>query len=111
MRSFRFTDKELRDVSSQIRAYCLKHYTKKYYLLKSIPDIGGIVTSGILCESGDLSRFSSVKHLAVNVGLAPGIHVSGDAQKSTDITMRAYGLIRSYFIEASLQALQTDPIM
>lgn len=111
MRSFRFIDKELRDVSTKMRAYCRKHYKTDYYLLRSIPGIGGIVASGILCELGDLRRFKTIKHLAGYVGLAPGIHQSGDSQKSTGITMRAHRLIRSYFIEASWQAIRTDPVM
>jgi transposase len=111
MRSFRFIDKELRDVSTKIRSYCRKHYKKDYYLLRSIPGIGGIVASGIICELGDLRRFNSIKHLAGYVGLAPGVHQSGDNQKHTGITMRAHRLMRSYFIEASWQAIRTDPIM
>lgn len=111
MRSFRFIDKELRDVSTKMRAYCRKYYKKDYYLLRSIPGIGGIVACGILCELGDLRRFKNIKHLAGYVGLAPGIHQSGDNQKSTGIPMRAHRLMRSYFIEASWQAIRTDPIM
>lgn len=111
MRSFRFIDKELRDVSSMIRAYCRKHYKKDYYLLRSIPGIGGIVASGIICELGDLRRFNNIKHLAGYVGLAPGVHQSGDNQRSMGITVRAHRLMRSYFIEASWQAIRTDPIM
>jgi transposase len=79
--------------------------------LRSIPGIGGIVASGIICELGDLRRFNSIKHLAGYVGLAPGVHQSGDNQKHTGITMRAHRLMRSYFIEASWQAIRTDPIM
>jgi transposase len=111
MRSFRFIDQELRDVSSKIRGYCRKYFKKDYYLLRSIPGIGGIVASGIICELGDLRRFNSIKHLAGYVGLAPGIHQSGDNQRSIGITMRAHRLMRSYFIEASWQAIRTDPVM
>jgi transposase len=111
MRMFRFIDQELRDVSTQLRAYCRKHYKKDYDLLRSIPGIGGIVACGILCELGDLRRFQNIKHLAGYVGLAPGIHQSGDNQRNTGITMRAHRLIRSYFIEASWQAIRTDPVM
>ena len=111
MRSFRFIDKELRDVSTKMRGYCRKHYKKDYYLLRSVPGIGGIVACGILCELGDLRRFTSIKHLAGYVGLAPGIHQSGDNQHHTGITMRAHRLLRSYFIEASWQAIRTDPVM
>lgn len=111
MRSFRFIDQELRDISTKIRAYCRKHYKTDYYLLRSVPGIGGIVACGVLCELGDLRRFKSIKHLAGYVGIAPGIHQSGDNQKSTGISMRAHRLMRSYFIEASWQAIRTDPVM
>ena len=43
IRNFRFIDKELRDVSSELRAYYHKHFKKDYYLLKSGPGIGGTV--------------------------------------------------------------------
>jgi transposase len=111
MRSFRFIDKELREVSSKLRAYCRKHYKQDYYLLRSIPGIGGIVACGIICELGDLRRFKNIKHLAGYVGLSPGVHQSGDNQRATGITMRAHRLMRSYFIEASWQAIRTDPVM
>ena len=80
-------------------------------MLRSIPGIGGIVACGILCELGDLRRFNSIKHLAGYVGLAPGIQQSGDNFKHTGITRRAHRLIRSYFIEASWQAIRTDPVV
>ena len=111
MRYFRFVDQELRDVSTELRRYCKEHYKKDYMLLRSIPGIGGIVACGIICELGDLRRFNSIKHLEGYVGLAPGIHQSGDNLRNTGITRRAHRLMRSYFIEASWQAIRTDPIM
>ncbi len=111
MRSFRFVDQELRDVSTQLRRYCKEHYKKDYVLLRSIPGIGGIVACGILCELGDLRRFNSVKHLAGYVGLAPGVHQSGGTYKTMGMTMRAHRLVRSYFVEAAWQAIRADPVM
>lgn len=111
MRQFRFVDQDLRDVSTQLRRFCKRYYKKDYKLLRSIPGIGGIVACGILCELGDLRRFRSLKHLSGYVGLAPGIHQSGDNLRTTGITRRAHRLIRSYFIEASWQAIRTDPVM
>ncbi len=111
MRYFRFIDNEIREVSTKLRAYCRKHHKKDYYLLLSIPGIGGIVACGIISELGDLRRFKSIKHLAGYVGLSPGVHQSGDNQRSMGITMRAHRLMRSYFIEASWQSIRTDPIM
>ena len=100
MRQFRFVDQDLRDVSTQLRRFCKTYYKKDYKLLRSIPGIGGIVACGILCELGDLRRFRSLKHLS-----------SGDNLRTTGMTRRAHRLIRSYFIEASWQAIRTDPVM
>ena len=111
MRHFRFIDEDLRLVSNQLRAYCRKHFKKDYYLLRSIPGIGGIVACGMICELGDLRRFKGIKHLAGYVGLAPGIHQSGANSKTMGIAPRAHRLMRSYFIEASWQAIRTDPVM
>ncbi len=111
MRSFRFIDKELRDISSELRAYCRKHYKEDYYLLRSVPGIGGIVAVGILSELGDLRRFNSLKHLAGYIGLAPGIYESGGHSKSLGMNPRCHRLIRSYFVEASWQAIRTDPVI
>ena len=111
MRFFRFVDQELRDVSTELRRYCKVHYKKDYLLLRSIPGIGGVVACGILCELGDLRRFNSVKHLAGYVGLAPGVYQSGANFKTMGITPRAHRLIRSYFVEASWQAIRADPVM
>ena len=82
MRSFRFIDKEFRDVSTSLRRYTKQYYKRDYMLLRSIPGIGGIVASGILSELGDLRRFDNIKHLAGYVGLAPGIYQSGDMKAS-----------------------------
>lgn len=111
MRFFRFVDRELRDVSTQLRRYCKVHYKKDYLLLRSIPGIGGIVACAILCELGDLRRFNNVKHLAGYVGLAPGVFQSGGSSRVMGITPRAHRLIRSYFVEASWQAIRADPVM
>src|SRR5690554_2169759 len=111
MRSFRFVDQELRMVSNQLRAYCRKHYKKDYYLLRSVPGIGGIVSCGILSELGDLRRFNNLKHLAGYVGIAPGVHQSGANYKTMGMTPRAHRLMRSYFVEASWQAIRCDPVM
>ena len=111
MRTFRFIDREFRDVSTLLRRHTKAHYKRDYMLLRSIPGIGPIVASGILSELGNLRRFNNIKQLAGYVGLAPGIYQSGDTVRHTGVSMRAHRLIRSYFIEASWQAIRTDPVM
>ena len=111
MRFFRFVDQELRDVSTELRRYCKTNYRKDYMLLRSIPGIGGIVACGILSELGDLRRFNNIKHLAGYVGLAPSVYQSGNNQRTMGMTPRANRLLRSYFVEASWQAIRADPVM
>ena len=93
MRSFRFIDKEFRDVSTELRKWTKKHYKEDYMLLWSIPGIGPIVASGILSELGDLRRFNNIKQLAGYVGLSPGIYQSGDTLRHTGMSMRAHRLM------------------
>ncbi len=111
MAEYEFVDKQIREISNELRAYCRKHYKKDYNLLRSIPGIGGIVACGILSELGDLRRFKSLKQLAGYVGLCPMMHQSGDKSGAERITPIAHRLMRSYFVEASWQALRFDPVM
>ncbi len=111
MRSFDFFDQELRGVSNQIRAYCRKHYKHDYNLLRSVPGIGKIVAAGILSELGDLRRFKNVKQFTGYIGLAPGVHASGDNHRNKGLTIRCHRLMRSYFVEAAWQAVRADPAL
>lgn len=111
MRSFRFVDRELRELSTCLRKSTRAYSKRDYMLLRSIPGIGGIVASGIIAELGGLRRFRNVKELAGYVGMCPGIYQSGDTLRHTGMSQRAHRPIRSYFIEASWQAIRTDPVM
>jgi len=107
---YKFIDSQVREVSNKLRAYCRKYYKDDYYLLRSIPGIGGIVACGILSEIGDLRRFS-LKQLAGYVGLCPNMFQSGDSFRTKGMSYRANRLIRSYFVEATWQAIRFDPVM
>ncbi len=109
--AYEYIDKQKRDVSTKLRGYCRKHYKKDYYLLRSVPGVGGIVACGLICELGDLRRFKNFKQLASYVGLIPWVHQSGDTLKTWGLTPRANRLMRSYLVEATWQALRFDPVM
>lgn len=109
MEQFDFIDLQIRKVSNELRKYCRKNYKKDYYLLKTIPGIGGIVACGILSELGDLRRFKNFKQLASYVGLIPCVYQIGSKQNTTGPSPRANRIMRSYFVEASWQALRFDP--
>ena len=107
-----YLDEELRQVSNDLRKYCRKHYKEDYYLLRSVPGIGGIVACGIISELGDLGRFGSFRQLAAYVGLIPGTRQSGEGNAvSRGLNPRGNRLMRSYFVEAAWQALRRDPVM
>jgi len=95
-------------ISTALRAYCRKHYKKDYYLLKSVPGIGGITAAGMLAELGDLRRFNRLDELTALVGLVPGIYQSSDNKVCLGLTKRTNRYIRSLLVEASWVAVRTD---
>lgn len=99
---------EILDVSTELRAYCRKYHNKDYYLLKSVPGIGGITAAAILAELGDLRRFKRLDELASLVGLVPGIYQSSNTNINLGLTRRSNRQVRSLLVEASWIAVRTD---
>ena len=95
-------------ISTELRAYCRKHYKKDYYLLKSVPGIGGITAAAILAELGDLRRFNRLDELASIVGLVPGIYQSSDNRTCLGLSKRSNRYLRSLLVETSWVAVRTD---
>jgi transposase len=95
-------------ISNELRAYCRKHYRKDYYLLKSVPGIGGITASAILAELGDIRRFDRLDELAAIVGLVPGSYQSSDNKINLGLTKRSNHQLRSLLVEASWVAVRSD---
>jgi transposase len=95
-------------ISNELRAYCRKHHKKDYYLLKSIPGIGGITAAGILAELGNIRRFNRLDELAAIVGLVPGIYQSSDNTICLGLSKRSNRYLRSLLVEATWVAVRTD---
>lgn len=100
---------EYLEIGNQLRAYCRTHFKKDYYLLKSIPGIGGFLAAAILSEIGDIRRFNNEREFSCYIGMVPGMRQSGNSENKMGITPRCKSLIRSYLIEASWVALRLDP--
>jgi transposase len=96
------------NISNELRAYCRKYYRKDYYLLKSVPGIGGIIAAGILAELGDLRRFNRIDELAAIVGLVPGIYQSSDNKICLGLSKRSNRYLRSLLVETAWVAVRTD---
>jgi transposase len=108
LRMYKFIKSEYLEIANQMRAYCRKQYKKDYYLLKSIPGIGGYLACVILAECGDLRRFNTEGQFSSFIGLIPGIYNSGNSEKCLGITPRSRGQLRSYLIEAAWVAIRKD---
>lgn len=111
IRMYKFIKSEYLEIANQMRKYCRKNNAKDYYLLKSIPGIGGYLASVILAECGDLRRFNTESQFSSFVGLVPGIYNSGDSEKCLGITPRSRSQLRSYLIEAAWVAIRKDTEM
>lgn len=111
IRMYEFVKLEYLETANELRAYCRKNFKTDYYLLKSIPGIGGFLASVIIAECGDLKRFNTEGQFASFIGIVPGIHASGDNERSLGITPRCRSQLRSYLIEAAWVAVRKDPEM
>ncbi len=111
LRTLEFIHKEYLDLANELRSYCRKHYKKDYYLLKSIPGVGGYLASVILAEVGDLRRFNTEAHFASYIGIVPSMRNSGTSEQIYGVSPRCKGLLRSYIIESAWVAFRLDPEM
>lgn len=111
LRMYQYIHLEYLHLSNELRAYCRKHHKKDYYLLKSIPGVGGYLAAAILAELGDLRRFNNETQFASYVGLIPCIKNSGGKENVFGVTPRCKPLLRSYIIESAWIALRMDPQM
>lgn len=98
-------------IANDLRKYCRVHHKEDYYLLKSIPGIGGYLASAILAELGDIRRFANEKEFSSYVGMVPGMYESAGKNSNNRITPRCRSLIRSYLVEAAWVTLRHDPEM
>ena len=108
IRMYKFIKSEYLQIANEMRAYCRKNNKTDYYLLKSIPGIGGYLASVILAECGDLRRFNNESQFSSFVGLVPGIYNSGGSEKCLGITPRSRSQLRSYLVEAAWIAIRKD---
>lgn len=108
LRIYRFIKSEYLAIANQMRAYCRQEYKTDYYLLKSIPGVGGYLASVIIAECGNLRRFNTEGQFASFIGLIPGIYNSGGSEKCLGITPRSRSQLRSYLVEAAWIAIRKD---
>ena len=111
IRLYKFIKLEYQQTANQLRAYCRKHHKTDYYLLKSIPGIGGFLAAVIIAECGDLRRLNNENQFASFIGLVPGVYSSCQSEKKMGLTHRARHQLRSYLVETAWIAVRKDPEM
>jgi transposase len=111
LRILKVLHSEYLNVANQLRSYCRRYHKKDYYLLKSIPGIGGYLAAALLGELGDIRRFANEKQFSSYIGMIPAMRNSGSSESTLGITPRSKLLVRSYLIEASWVAIRRDPEM
>jgi len=102
---------EYLNAANQLRSYCRKHHSRDYYLLKSIPGIGGYLAAALLGELGDIRRFENEKQFSSYIGMIPAMRNSGSSESTLGVTPRSKSLVRSYLVEAAWVTIRRDPEM
>ena len=109
LRTLNFFHSEYLNGGNLLRAHCRKYHNTDYYLLTSIPGIGGFLAAAILSECGDLRRFDNEKQFSSYIGVVPGIFNSGGSESNLGVTPRANTILRPYIIESAWIAIRKDP--
>lgn len=77
--------------------------------LMQIPGMGLILSMAVLSAIGDIGRFSHPKRLVSYAGLSPGVHTSGETNRSKPITKEGRKELRWAMVEAAWAAVRSDP--
>jgi transposase len=83
-------------------------YRDDVALLVSVPGISKLGAMILLVELIEISRFKNLDHLAGYIGLIPGTNSSGERERTTGITPRSNGMVRTLLIESAWIAVRND---
>ncbi|HYQ55695.1 MAG TPA: IS110 family transposase [Draconibacterium sp.] len=98
-------------LETSLRNYARNKDKALFRFLRLVPGIGPITSIGLMAELGSIDRFKHFKKLASYVGLVPRTHQSGESDGIGSITYRHNSYLRPLLIEASWQAVRTDPAL
>jgi transposase len=81
----------------------------KAELLMSMPGIGKLISTVILAEVGDISRFNSAKALCNWAGLTPRVHKSDEVVRHGKISKQGSRYLRTAMVSAAMTACRVSP--
>ena len=107
----RYQRQQLLQITRKLRKAVIIHFKESYRSLLTVPGIGPITAMGLLCETGDLNRFSDPDEFASYLGLIPGEQSSGETIFSNHIQPRCNTHLCPLLIEASWTAIRRCPML
>ena len=81
-----------------------------YQAIQAIPGVGPVLASIFVAEIGDVTRFTSARHLCSWAGLTPTHHESDDKVNRGHITKQGSRLVRWAAVEAVSRQRGATPI-
>ena len=96
-------DQKLADLSNT------EPWASDMVFLMQIPGMGLILSMAVLSAIGDTTRFSHAKKLVSYAGLSPGVHASGETNRSKPITKEGRKELRWAMVEAAWVAVRFNP--
>ena len=75
--------------------------TPELALLMTLPGVGFILGTVLLCEVGDIGRFPSAAHLAAYAGTTPRVHASGGKTRYGQVRSDVNRYLKWAFVEAA----------
>jgi transposase len=100
--SVRQTEEKLQRFDQIIEESAMRLANPKLFkALQSMRGIGLITAAVLVAELGDITRFTSAKHLMAYVGLIPGERSSGNTRKQGGITKTGNSHVRYAIVESS----------
>lgn len=91
-------------IESQLSDYVANN--EDCQILHSIPGIGVINASAMVCKYGDASQFNKARSLSVNLGLTPKLSASGRRHQMLGISKRGDPYLRKQLIHGARSLLQ-----
>jgi transposase len=81
-----------------------------YHAVQAIPGVGPVLAAVFVAEIGDVSRFTSARHLTSWAGLTPTHHESDEKVRRGHITKQGSRLVRWAAVEAVARQRGDTPI-
>jgi len=99
LRELQSTSTRIADIEAALRAYL--NNNKDCQILNSIPGIGVINATGLVCKYGNASQFKNSRALPVSIGLTPKVSSSGNRLTMQGISKRGDPYLRKQLIHGA----------